>query len=215
LKLHDVTPPPSPSPQASYYILGNQGTFTWNSNAGPDDNVVSYQVTVRNSSGEVVSGGTVTDGSDAYTFTGSPGSVYYATLTATSAAGIASTSPGSSDSGAPNPASATTPLMLLNPLADEDGDRQSNQEEALAGTNPLAAASVFKATATAISGGDVLVTVATVPGKTYQLETSTSLAPGSWSPTGETVTASSSSTILTHPAGAGNPRRFYRAKVVP
>ena len=215
LKLDDVTPPPSPSPQASYYILGNQGTFTWNSNAGPDDNVVSYQVTVRNSSGEVVSGGTVTDGSDAYAFSGTQGSVYYATLTATSAAGIASTSPGSSDSGAPNPASATTPLMLLDPLADEDGDSQSNQEEALAGTSPLAAASVFKATATSISGGDVFVTVATVPGKTYQLETSTSLAPGSWSATGETVTASSSSTILTHPGGAGNPRRFYRAKVVP
>ena len=215
LKLYDVTPPPSPSPETAYYILGDQGSFTWTSNAGPDDKVVSYHVVVKNGSGENVASGTVTDGSNTFSFTGTHGSVYYATITATSVAGIDSTAPGTSDSGAPNPASATTAVKLLDPLADDDGDGQSNQAEAIAGTNPLSAASVFKATATAISTGDVLVTAATVPGKSYQLESSTTLGQHAWTPVGQAVTASTSSTIFTHPGGGEDTRRFYRVKVIP
>jgi glycosidase len=105
--------------------------------------------------------------------------------------------------------------VTLDPLADEDGDGQSNGAELTAGTDPYSAASVLKATATVVTGNDVAVTVATVSGKTYQLETSTSLAEFSWSEIGDPVTATGPSTVFTHSAGAGDPKRFYRVRVVP
>ena len=215
LKLYDVTPPPSPSPEAPYYTLGTEVTFTWTPNAGPDDNVLSYDVVVKDGNGDPVTSGTVTDGSNEFVFTGIPGTVYYATITATSVAGVNSNSPGGSDPGAPNPASATTPVKLLDPLLDDDGDGQSNGSEDTAGTNPLSSASVLQATASTISGNNVLVTVATVAGKSYQLETSTTLAPGPWDLVGDAVAATGSSTVFTHLGGAGDPQRFYRVRVVP
>jgi hypothetical protein len=104
---------------------------------------------------------------------------------------------------------------LLDPAGDRDGDGQGNAAEQLAGTNPLDAASVLKAIATAISGNDVQVTVATVPGKTYQLETSTTLFSDSWQEIGDPVEATSTTTLFTHTGGSGDPRRFYRAKLRP
>ena len=119
-----------------------------------------------------------------HTFTGSAGLTYYATLVPVSAAGVSGT-PGQSDAGAPNPASPTTAVRLLAANGDEDGDGQSNAAEHIAGTNPFDPTSVLKAISTAISGGDVIVTIATVSGKTYQLETSTTLLPDSWQETGD------------------------------
>ncbi|MEP4050229.1 MAG: hypothetical protein ABJN80_15420 [Luteolibacter sp.] len=215
LKLYDVTPPPSPAPLTNYYALGTSSTFTWTPNGGPDDNVTSYNVVVKNGNDDSVATGTVTDGSNQFTFTGTPGNIYYATVTANSSAGVASTSPASSDAGAPNPASATSSVKLLDPLLDDDGDGQSNASEQTAGTNPLSSDSTLKATASAISGNDVIITIATVSGVTYQLETSTSLTSLSWSEVGSPVTADSDSTDFTAPGGAGAPKRFYRVKVVP
>ena len=158
----------------------------------------------------------VTDGSNQYTFTGgTEGQIYYATVTAISSAGVSSNSPISSDPGAPNPESATTPVKLLAANADEDGDGQSNAAEDSAGTNPLSSASVFKALSVAVSGNDVNLTFATVPGKTYQLETSTTLLPGSWSNVGSPTTAVGTSTPFTHSNGASDPKRLYRARIVP
>ena len=96
-----------------------------------------------------------------------------------------------------------------------DGDGQNNAAEESAGTNPLDATSVLKATAIAISGNDVNITVATVSGKTYQLETSTTLAPLSWTSVGAPITATGPSTVFPHTGGAVDPKRFYRARVVP
>ncbi len=59
------------------------------------------------------------------------------------------------------------------------------------------------------------ITVATVAGKIYQLETSALLTTGSWSPVGDPVNATGPSTTLTHTNGAGDTKRFYRARVVP
>ena len=215
LKGHDVTPPPSPAPETPYYTLGTDGVFTWTPNPGPDDNVVSYTVVVKNSNGDPVASGTVTDGSNQFTFSGTPGTIYHATITSSSIAGVSSTNPASSDVGAPNPSSPTTPVKLLDPLLDDDGDGQSNGSEDSAGTNPLSGASVLKATATSISGSDVLVTVATVSGKSYQLETSPDLTPLSWSEAGDPVTAAGPFTVFTHTGGAVVPKRFYRVKVIP
>jgi hypothetical protein len=111
--------------------------------------------------------------------------------------------------------SSSVAIEMLDPAADRDGDGQDNASEQLAGTNPLDPASRFRALATGIDGNDVTVTVATVPGKTYQLETSTTLLPDSWQDIGAPVQAAASSTLFTHPAAGGDLRRFYRVKVVP
>lgn len=82
-------------------------------------------------------------------------------------------------------------------------------------TNPLSSASALKVTASSVAGNNVHITVATVSGITYQLETSTLLTPLSWSEVGDPVTAEGASTLFTAPDGAGDPERFYRVKVVP
>jgi hypothetical protein len=65
-----------------------------------------------------------------------------------------------------------------------------------------------------MSGNDVSLTVATVSGKIYQLETSLTLAPLSWSNAGSPVTATGPATMISHTGGAGDLRRFYRVRVV-
>ena len=215
LKLFDVTAPPSPLPNASYYALGTSTTFTWTPNGGEDDHIESYHVEVRDSSNGLVSNGSVSNASNQYTFTGREGGIYYAKITAVSVAGITSMAAGASDMGNPNPASPTTPVQLLAATGDEDGDGQSNLAENVAGTNPLDGSSVLRISAIQIITTDVNITVDTVAGKTYQLETSTTLDRFSWSPLGGTTTAGSSSTVMVHANGGGSVRRFYRARVVP
>jgi hypothetical protein len=106
-------------------------------------------------------------------------------------------------------------VVALDPGADTDGDGQPNDSEQSAGTDPRSSTSVFKTTAAVLSGNDVNLTVATVSGKKYQLETSTSLNSLSWSDNGPVVTATGPSTVFTAADGLGDPRRFYRIKVVP
>jgi hypothetical protein len=214
LKVYDVTPPPSPDPLAAYYALGETATFTWNPQPGPHDNITSFLVEVFDENDNLLVSGTVTDGSNQYTFTGTLGTTYYARVTSVSLAGVSSTSPGSSDDGPPDPGSATTRVILLDPDGDADGDGHSNASEDLAGTNPLDAASALRVTASVIQGADVVLTVATVPGKSYQLLTSTTLAPP-WSPVGGVIVATGAETQFPHTGGAVDARRFYQVAVVP
>ncbi len=208
LKLYDVTPPPAPvAPQPSLVlfgtVLGNQVTFTWSAASDPEGGISGYQVEI----------GTTPGGSDLFVGQTAAtsqavsvlfGTTVYARVQQINGAGI------------PGPFStATTAVQALDPMADSDGDGQLNAPEHTAGTNPLSAASVLRVTGTTVSENNVNVTVASVAGKTYQLETSTSLAPLSWSNVGSPVTATGPSVDLVHTAGAGSPRRFYRARVVP
>jgi hypothetical protein len=209
LKLYDVTPPPSPAPMANYYELGSSGTFTWVSNGGSDDNITSWLVEVFDGDGDPVSSATVT--TTQYSFNGTPGEIYRARITAISAAGISSTAPGQSDAGAPNLGSTTTALQLLSAAGDQDGDGESNADEQAAGTNPLSAASVFRVTGVTRSGANVEVTFSSVAGFTYQLETSTTLAAGSWTDTGAPLEAVGASSMIAVPASGE--RRFYRVRV--
>lgn len=205
LKLHDVTPPPAPTtpagPNILAYVVGNSATFTWAAAPDPDGGVSGFHLQV----GTTPAGSEVfnaTSSSTSQTVTGlAYGSVIHARVSQLNNAGIEG--PFSSTSAA---------IEVLDPAADRDGDGQSNAAEQSAGTNPLDSASVLKATAISRSGNDVLVTVSTIAGKTYQFETSTTL--GSWSPLGSTVIATGPSTTFTHTNGAGETRRFYRARVV-
>jgi len=212
LKIYDITPPPSPAPEAPFFALGTSATFTWQPDPGPHDNIMSYLVEVRDQNDNVAASGEVTDGSNAFTFTGNTGGTYYATVTAVSAAGIESNSPGSSDAGAPNPASATTPVILLDPDADDDGDGMTNAQEAIAGTNPLDAASKFAVLTSSFDETMVSITVSSVPGRIYQIETSTTLEAGSWTSHGDPVTAADASLLLQAPIGP-EPKKFYRVGV--
>jgi glycosidase len=214
LKVYDVTPPPSPVPEAAHYVIGSEGYFTWTPNGGADDHVVAYDVVVRDGDGDVVSSGRVVDGSNRFDFSGFIGGIYRAMVTAVSEAGVVSDVPASSDAGEPNAGSATSATILLSAVGDEDGDGQSNEAEQFAGTDPLIAASVLKVRGIVVSGGDVVVNVATVSGKRYQMESSFELD-GGWVDVGPVRVATGVSTEFTDVGGAGEGRKFYRVRVVP
>jgi len=214
LKLYDVTPPPSPAPLANYYEIGSSGTFSWVANGGPDDHIAEWLVEVFGNGGTPVLSAVVPAGTASYVFSGVEGGIYRARITAKSIAAISSTAPGQSDAGPPNPLSPTTAVRLLSAAADEDGDGENNLDEDAAGTDPLSAASVFRVSGIARAGAEVQVSFASVPGKTYQLETSTTLEAGSWSDVGDPFTATAANTMLAHPSAGGAERRFYRVRVV-
>lgn len=204
LKLYDVTPPPAPNapttPRA--YSIGNQVTFTWTPNNGPDDHVPTYTVAIGTTAG----GSDVFSGSvsgTSYTSTGAAGQTLYATVTPVSAAGI---------TGAPSAASAGT--ILLPPTGDEDGDGQSNASEDLARTNPLDPKALFRiVTITRNAGGDVTLVWTSVPGLSYVVESTTDLTSAFGSPS-PAITADSSTTTFTE-LGVSAAQKFYRVRVAP
>jgi hypothetical protein len=149
-----------------------------------------------------------------YQFTGTPGQTYYATLTAVSAAGVNSTS-GSSDSGAPNPASTTTPVKLLAPTADDDADGQTNEAEHAAGTNPLSNTSSFKISNTSVpANGQFVITWTSVAGKKYRVQRNATLVSTDWVDVSAEITAAEATSSYTD-TSAGTARHFYRVRLVP
>jgi hypothetical protein len=208
LKVYDVTTPPSPSspagPNLYAYVVGNSASFTWSPAADPDGGISGYHFQLGSTAGgfdlsdEVVSGTSLSVTGLAY------GSVVFARVSQINNAGIEG----------PYSASSVA-ITILDPVADQDGDGQSNAAEQTAGTNPSDGSSYLHATAIFSGVADVSVTVATVPGRTYQLETSTTLTAGSWSNAGSAILATGNSTVLIHEDGAGDDKRFYRARVVP
>ena len=92
---------------------------------------------------------------------------------------------------------------------DPDGDGADNLAEYIAGTDPHDRADVFKAISVTRTGGDVEVRFRVVPGRTYQIEKSETLAPGSWSILVPVSHADSNELVITTPWVAG--KRFYRA----
>lgn len=208
LKLYDVTPPPVPGvPNVANlygYAIGDAVTFTWSPASDPLGGVSGFHLQV----------GTTPGGSDLFNATTSNtsatlsglafGTLVHARIQQINNAGVSGLY-----------SSSSVAIEVLDPAADRDGDGQDNASEHVAATNPLDPTSLFKAISTGIDGNDVTVTVATVPGKTYQLETSTTLLPDSWQDIGAPVQAAANATLFTHPSAGGDLRRFYRVKVVP
>ena len=95
--------------------------------------------------------------------------------------------------------------------ADADNDGVPNALEFQTGTDPQDAASKFTLTATLTSTNIVTLEWPSALGKTYQLQTSTTLAPASWSDFGPPATAFTSKARATFPA---SDRAFYRTKIL-
>ncbi len=216
LKIVDVTPPPSSAPTTSYYALGSTGMFQWTSNAGPHDNITGWTISVGTTPGgiDVANNVALSGSATGYSFSGTTGITYYATLTPVSAAGVAATTPGQSDSGNPNPGSATTPVILLDAAADQDSDGLTNGAEQTAGTNPLDGTSVFRiVSVTNVAPGSVQVMWSSVAGKSYVVEAANDLA-SSFAPLSGTILATGTLSGYTDSTASGA-RKFYHVRVVP
>ncbi len=97
--------------------------------------------------------------------------------------------------------------------ADPDGDGWKNADEFASGTNPNDRASMLKVGAMAWSGNDMVVNFPTVIGKTYRVECSATLQPGSWSTVRGAIPGTGGAVQVTDPGVVTDPRRFYRIVV--
>jgi hypothetical protein len=103
------------------------------------------------------------------------------------------------------------------PGYDFDHDGFTNEQERLAGTDPTNGTSALRLAnfSRATSGDSFSLTWASVPGKTYQVETSQSLLSPDWTTLGSPVTATATISALTLPLAPADERRFFRVKVQP
>lgn len=103
------------------------------------------------------------------------------------------------------------------PGFDYDHDGFTNEQERLAGTDPTNGASALRLAnfSRAANGASFSLTWASVPGKTYQVETSTALLGASWTPLGDPVTAVTVTSALTVPTSTVELRRFFRVLLLP
>jgi hypothetical protein len=102
------------------------------------------------------------------------------------------------------------------PEGDPDGDGVSNLIEWLVGMNPqLTDRSSYPKLGIASINGGVRLTFATLPGRSYQLQSSLNL--GTWSPFGApTITpANAAPGLLQIDDTSGLPKRFYRMVISP
>jgi outer membrane protein assembly factor BamB len=104
---------------------------------------------------------------------------------------------------------ATNPQAQVD--ADPDGDGMTNADEYKAGTSPVDGSSLLNITdQVPVSATSFMIEWQSVPGKQYQVQTSTDLV--SWT-TVATVTASSGSTTSWTDTSAGAGKKFYRIRI--
>jgi Protein of unknown function (DUF1800)/PA14 domain len=99
----------------------------------------------------------------------------------------------------------------IEPNADSDGDSFLNWQEAIAGTSPFDATSYPHIAFISSSPSNFSITLPSVPGKLYTLESSTNLGSEQW--LAETNFEPLSGTNLTLTAGVGPVFKFYRYRV--
>lgn len=99
---------------------------------------------------------------------------------------------------------------------DPDGDGQDNATEFLTGTLPNNGASSFAASVSHLGGSQFNLTWPSVPGKSYRIESSDTLAEG-WSPLITVPAADSPAVTTSHEidASSGPARSFYRVALDP
>jgi hypothetical protein len=103
------------------------------------------------------------------------------------------------------------------PGYDYDGDGFTNDQERLAGTDPTNGTSALRLAnfSRAPNGESFSLTWASVPGKTYRVQTSDTLLSNEWIPIGDPITATASTSTLSVPTNALESRRFFRVSLLP
>ena len=124
---------------------------------------------------------------------------------------VRAVNPNDSSNAGPASASSET-ITLLAATGDADGDGMGNADEAIAGTNPLDNSSRFQVDSTTVaSGGDVTINwTVPAPDRSYTIQTSTTLAPGSWS---TLATGLTEGNYTDTSAAAAEDKKFYRVVV--
>ena len=209
LRVYDVTAPASPpatvsGPHTYNYALGNTATFAWVP-AAPDSKgiVPAYSVTIT------------IDGTTAQTVVTSGTNYTVTNLTPGQHVSISVASVNPWYSQATSPTSTAGPVVkVLDPAADEDGDGMSNAAEDIAGTNPLDNTDYFHVTKINQAGPNSTQVIWTSkPGKSYQVESTTSLTTG-FTPIGAVIPSAGATTSYTDSSTSGT-QKFYRVKIVP
>jgi hypothetical protein len=101
------------------------------------------------------------------------------------------------------------------PTTDTDGDGQTDESEAFAGTSPTNPADVLRISGITPSGAGINITFPSKSGRNYRLETSNRL--GTWAPFGSVIpgTGSNISANVTQIPLPGEAKYFIRIRVVP
>jgi hypothetical protein len=170
LKVYDVTQlsAPASSPLVASYALDGSVTFSWSPVTDAEGLVPRYLLTVTRSNGQVTTHETT---ATSFVITGIPSGVTAtATVTTLNPNNTAVASTATSSSGQ---------TLSITSAGDDDVDGMSNAAEITAGTNPLDASSIFKVNSIVMQGGNVTLTWQAVSGRTYKVESSTTLS-GSW-----------------------------------
>jgi hypothetical protein len=97
--------------------------------------------------------------------------------------------------------------------ADPYGVGMSNLQEFQAGTDPTSWSGVLQISQLQVSGSDMLVSFASVAGKTYRVDRSDTLQNGSWVTVQDNIAGTGATIQITDSGGAGAGRHFYRVVV--
>ena len=108
---------------------------------------------------------------------------------------------------------AKKPVTVTDSMTDEDGDGHTGAQELLAGTDPLDGRSVLRFSAVARTGSDLIASWDTVPGRSYVLQSATSLS-GPWLDLPPTTASASGPTVRLKLPLTANGTSFYRVRVI-
>lgn len=97
----------------------------------------------------------------------------------------------------------------LTPSADADGDGITNAQEAAAGTNPFDPTSAFRISSITQDAQGVRITFPTQPGKSYQAQSSSTLAAPSWQNAGGPLTGTGSVATITLAVQSGSSAYYH------
>ena len=111
-------------------------------------------------------------------------------------------------------ANGLNPHNASDAAADLDRDGFTNLQEYLAGTDPRNAGCKLCITDIHVSGSNLNLSFASVPGKSYALEYKNKITDALWT-TQTTVSGTAATAQVIAPAALSQPKRFYRVRLLP